>query len=70
MPKQFRITKLQNIIIHSYPKYLGRQIHRMHDCHIYNKVVDWFAVIEKELASPVVLPENTTHRGAVHWSLQ
>jgi hypothetical protein len=30
-----------------------------HDLHIYNKVADWFAVIEKELASPVVLPENT-----------
>jgi DDE superfamily endonuclease len=29
-----------------------------HDRHIHNKVVDWFAVIEKELASPVVLPEN------------
>jgi hypothetical protein len=31
----------------------------IHDRHIYNKVVDWFAVIGKELASPVVLPENT-----------
>jgi hypothetical protein len=30
-----------------------------HDRHIYNKVVDWFAVIGKELASPVVLAENT-----------
>ena len=26
---------------------------------MYNKVVDWFAVIRKELASPVVLAENT-----------
>lgn len=30
-----------------------------HDRHIYNKVVDWFAVIGKELASPIVLAENT-----------
>jgi len=30
-----------------------------HDRHIYNKVVDWFAVIGEELASPVVLAENT-----------
>jgi len=30
-----------------------------HDHHIYNKVVDWFTVIGKELASPVVLAENT-----------
>lgn len=30
-----------------------------HDCDIYNKVIDWFAVIEKELASPAILPENT-----------
>jgi hypothetical protein len=30
-----------------------------HDRNIYNKVIDWFAVIEKELANPAVLPENT-----------
>jgi hypothetical protein len=30
-----------------------------HDRYIYNKAIDWFAVIGKELASPVVLPENT-----------
>jgi len=30
-----------------------------HDRHIYNKVVDWFAIIRKELASPAVLAENT-----------
>jgi hypothetical protein len=27
--------------------------------YIYNKIIDWFAVIGKELASPVVLAENT-----------
>ena len=30
-----------------------------HDCHIYNKIINWFTVIGKELASPVVLAENT-----------
>ena len=30
-----------------------------HNRHIYNKVVDWFAVIGKELASFIVLAENT-----------
>jgi hypothetical protein len=30
-----------------------------HDRHIYDKVVDWFTVIGKELASLVVLAENT-----------
>ena len=30
-----------------------------HDRHIYNKVIDSFAVIGEELASPVVLAENT-----------
>jgi hypothetical protein len=30
-----------------------------HDRNIYNKVVEWFAVIGKELASPVILAENT-----------
>jgi hypothetical protein len=30
-----------------------------HNRHIYNKVIDSFAVIGKELASPVVLAENT-----------
>lgn len=29
-----------------------------HDHSIYHKVVDWFSVIGKELASPAVLPEN------------
>ncbi len=29
-----------------------------HDRHIYNKVIDWFTVIGKELASPAVLAEN------------
>jgi hypothetical protein len=29
-----------------------------HDRHIYDKIVNWFAVIGKELASPVVLVEN------------
>jgi hypothetical protein len=26
-----------------------------HDLHIYDKIVDWFTVIEKELASPYIL---------------
>ncbi len=30
-----------------------------HDHHIHEKVVEWFSVIGKELASPVILPENT-----------
>ena len=29
-----------------------------HDHHIYDKVVDWFAVIGKELANPQILAEN------------
>ena len=29
-----------------------------HDHNIYNKVVDWFSVIGKELADPQILPEN------------
>ncbi len=29
-----------------------------HDLYIYDKVVDWFAVIEKELASPLIFAEN------------
>jgi hypothetical protein len=29
-----------------------------HDHNIYDKVVDWFSVIEKELAAPQILPEN------------
>jgi len=29
-----------------------------HDHHIYDKVVDWFAVIKKELANPLILVEN------------
>lgn len=29
-----------------------------HDHNIYDKVVDWFSVIEKELADPQILPEN------------
>jgi hypothetical protein len=31
----------------------------MEDRDIYNKIVDWFSVVGKELASPAVLPENT-----------
>jgi hypothetical protein len=30
-----------------------------HDHYIHEKVVEWFSVIGKELASPVILPENT-----------
>ena len=30
-----------------------------HDHHIYDKVVDWFPIIGKELAAPGILPENT-----------
>jgi hypothetical protein len=30
-----------------------------HDHHIYDKVVDWFVIIGRELAAPAVLPENT-----------
>jgi hypothetical protein len=29
-----------------------------HDHHIYKKVVEWFAVIRKELANPLILAEN------------
>jgi hypothetical protein len=29
-----------------------------HNHYIYNKVVDWFIVIRKELASPIVLAKN------------
>jgi hypothetical protein len=29
-----------------------------HDLHIYDKIVDWFTVIEKELASLHILAEN------------
>jgi hypothetical protein len=29
-----------------------------HDLYIYDKIVDWFTVIEKELASPDILAEN------------
>jgi hypothetical protein len=29
------------------------------DSHIYDKVVEWFSVIGKELSNPEVLPENT-----------
>jgi hypothetical protein len=30
-----------------------------HDCNIYNKIINWFVIIGKELASPIVLAENT-----------
>lgn len=29
-----------------------------HDLHIYNKIVDWFTVVEKELAGPHIHAEN------------
>ena len=29
-----------------------------HDHNIYDKFVDWFSLIEKELADPQILPEN------------
>jgi hypothetical protein len=32
-----------------------------HDRNIYDKAVDWFSVIGKELVSPVVLAGNTQH---------
>jgi hypothetical protein len=30
-----------------------------HDNHIFNKVVDWFSVVERELNNSAVLAENT-----------
>jgi hypothetical protein len=30
-----------------------------HDRYIYNKIINWFTVIGKELAGPIVLAENT-----------
>lgn len=49
-----------------YKRYLELKAIRMkaidwerHDCHIYDKVVDWFLVIRKELGSSTVLIENS-----------
>ena len=48
-----------------YKRYLDLKVMRIkaldrerHDHHIYEKVVDWFAVIGKELANPLILTEN------------
>lgn len=49
-----------------YKRYLELKAIRMkaidwgrHDCHIYDKVVDWFLAIRKELGSSTVLIKNT-----------